>query len=410
MKPVVLIFSQCYLPGYRAGGPVRTLANLVEKLGNEFEFRIVCRDRDFQGDHPYPGIRVNAWNTVGKAQVFYARAGALSWHGLRSLLRATPHDVLYLNSFFSPTFTLRPLVLRALHQVPRRPVVLAPRGEFSGGALALKAFRKRAFITVANAIRLYADAHWQASSELEAQDIARHFTVPASRLHEARNLVSGAPSDVSVEPGRPRPTHKGDRPLRACFLSRISPMKGLEFALEALARVSTPTCFSIYGPVEDAAYWTRCQERIRSLPANVEVIYEGPVTPENVSATLARHDLFLFPTRGENFGHVIYEALRAGLVLLVSDQTPWQQLEARGVGWDLPLSDQDAFAERIERVATATDAQRRRWSERARALAAHVSQDADAVEANRRMFRDVIAAAARPHERAAFLQGEHRAR
>jgi glycosyltransferase involved in cell wall biosynthesis len=53
------------------------------------------------------------------------------------------------------------------------------------------------------------------------------------------------------------------------------------------------------------------------------VQYRGPIAPDEVSNTFARYDLFVFPTQGENFGHVIFEALRAGTPVLLSDRTPW---------------------------------------------------------------------------------------
>jgi glycosyltransferase involved in cell wall biosynthesis len=105
----------------------------------------------------------------------------------------------------------------------------------------------------------------------------------------------------------------------------------------------------------------------------------------------SQHHLFLFPTRGENFGHVIHEALRAGLPLLISDQTPWQRLAEQGVGWDLPLDDMRAFARRIEEVARWPQAVRDQYSTRASDLAVKVGQDELTLEANRRLFLDAIA-------------------
>jgi glycosyltransferase involved in cell wall biosynthesis len=39
----------------------------------------------------------------------------------------------------------------------------------------------------------------------------------------------------------------------------------------------------------------------------------------------------------ENFGHVMVEALSAGCPLIISDRTPWRDLETKHIGWDLPL-------------------------------------------------------------------------
>ena len=130
-KPVVLAFVGTYLPGYKAGGPIQSVANLVEHLSDDLDFRIVTADRDMGDNAPYPGVAIDAWNTVGKAQVFYASRARRSLRGFARLMRETPHELVYVNSFFSPVFTQRPLLARTLGLAPRRPVVIAPRGEFS---------------------------------------------------------------------------------------------------------------------------------------------------------------------------------------------------------------------------------------------------------------------------------------
>jgi hypothetical protein len=70
-------------------------------------------------------------------------------------------------------FTLHPLLARRLHLVPARPTVLAPRGEFSHGALMLKRFKKTVYRTATRLARLDRRLIWQASSDYEATDIQR---------------------------------------------------------------------------------------------------------------------------------------------------------------------------------------------------------------------------------------------
>ncbi len=114
LKPIILCFVAHYLPGYRSGGPVRTIANFVDHLGDEFDIRIVTRDRDALDTEPYPGVQIDAWNKVGKVQVFYASKKTVNLRGIAKLIRETPHDVLYLNSFFAFGFTTLPLLARRL--------------------------------------------------------------------------------------------------------------------------------------------------------------------------------------------------------------------------------------------------------------------------------------------------------
>src|SRR5690606_10471907 len=96
--------------------------------------------------------------------------------------------------------------------------------------------------------------------------------------------------------------------------------------------------FDIYGPISDQDYWKECQALIKSLPANVVATYCGSVAPARVAELFSKYDLFFLPTRGENYGHVIAEALSMGTLVLISDQTPWRELQADGLGWDVPLA------------------------------------------------------------------------
>src|SRR6185437_15746423 len=85
-KPKVLITADSYLPGSRGGGVIRSLANLVDLLGDEFSFRILTRDRDLKAPEPYPAVPVGRWVAVGKAHVLYLAPKDLSLANLRALL------------------------------------------------------------------------------------------------------------------------------------------------------------------------------------------------------------------------------------------------------------------------------------------------------------------------------------
>jgi len=380
MPPTILLFVSYYLPGFKAGGPMQSIANLVDYLGSEFAFRIVTSDRDMGDTKPYSGIRPGAWHPVGNAEVCYLPPKLQRLRSIARLLRDTPHDVLYLNSFFDPRFTTLPLLARRLGLAPRRPTILAPRGEFSAGAIALKAGKKRAFMVLSRTIGLHSGLTWQASTEHEAADIRRTMGSVARDIREAKNLPRRVP------PTAERALRNPGEPLRVAFLSRISPMKNLLFALEVLSQVRVPVTFSIYGPKEDADYWHRCEEAIKILPPNVRAEYCGPVDPEQVIPTLREHDLFFLPTLGENYGHVIAEALQAGLPVLLSDQTPWRDLEEAGVGRDLPLGQVEPFARYIEEVAKQSPEQSETMKQRIVERAAQINDVSANVAANRRLF------------------------
>src|SRR5690606_31002704 len=88
-----------------------------------------------------------------------------------SLIREVDPGAIYLNSYFDTTFTIPVLALRAIGFIKKIPIILAPRGEFSTGALKIKRSRKFVFISLTKLLGLYEDVLWQASSELEKRDI-----------------------------------------------------------------------------------------------------------------------------------------------------------------------------------------------------------------------------------------------
>jgi glycosyltransferase involved in cell wall biosynthesis len=163
-------------------------------------------------------------------------------------------------------------------------------------------------------------------------------------------------------------------------------MKNLDGALKMLNGLKGKVEFNIYGPMEDKSYWAECQKIISSLPENIEVKYCGSITHDKVGAVMSEHDIFFLPTLGENFGHVILEVLCAGCPVLISDQTPWQDLEDKGVGWDLPLSKPEMFQEVLQRCVEMNNDEYVKWSERALGYGLGVTKDDGVVEQNRELF------------------------
>jgi glycosyltransferase involved in cell wall biosynthesis len=173
-------------------------------------------------------------------------------------------------------------------------------------------------------------------------------------------------------------------------LSRVDRKKNLDYAIKLLANVRAPVTFDIFGPANDPAYWAECEQLISRLPAHVKVHYRGLIPNVDVAATLAGYDLFLLPTRGENFGHAIFDALEVGLPVLISDQTPWRELERIGAGWSLPLADPDRFTAIIDRMAALGPTERIALRRAARALAESSLQESDAVARMRAMLNGTL--------------------
>ena len=382
---MILLLAGYYPPAFLAGGPTRSLPRIAETLRDEFDVRVVTRDHDLGSSARLPGVVSDRWIETGGVQCRYLSDRGRLAAELIGVLRRTQHDVLYLNSIFSVPFSLIPQLLRRFGLMARRALVMAPRGELDPSALALKASRKRLYLRIVRALGLLDDAVWHAATESEAAAIRRAFGQSA-RVFVAR--------DISLPPGpAPSPPPKLPGSLELVFLSRISPMKNLDFAFAALRGVHGKVRFSIYGPIEDPGYWAACRRQADQLPGNVTIEYKGVVAPSDVSAVLAGHHLFFLPTRAESFGHAISESLLAGCPVLISDQTPWHDLEARHAGWDLPLAAPARFTAAIERCVAMSSEELATWSAGAYELGRSVALDPSLDEAYRAIFR---AATSRP--------------
>jgi len=319
-KKKILFLVDYYLPGYRAGGPIRSIANFVEKLAYEFDIYIICNDHDILELYQYKNVNIDSWNIIGGARVFYSSKKTLSVSGLIKILNETDYDLLHFNSFFSFRFTIVPLLLSKFKLIPKKPYIICPRGNLSPAALNLKSLKKKIYIKLFKWFKLFKNLNWQASSEHEKKDILNIFGKKVDKIFVVPDFTPLPSKSANKNYIKSRTTGA----LRLLFLSRISPMKNLDFFLRVLIKVNVYVELSIFGPKEDLKYWKECLNLIDKLPSNVKVTINDEVPLNQVANIFDRHDLFISPTRGEAFGNAIIESLSAGLPALISDKTLWK--------------------------------------------------------------------------------------
>lgn len=338
----MLLLCDYFLPGYKAGGPIRSVTNILLKADERYRFFILTRDRDWGDVEPYGIGAAGTWQDQLGARCRYLSPGELRLRSLRRILRDRPGDVQYLNSLFSWHLSIKAVLLRALRLVPRRPVIVAPRGELAASAIGLGRVKKLIYLKLSRASGAYHGLVWHAASDQEAALIHRWFGADASvvvaRDFSGATLAVNGSHEVLTDP----------RLFRIVFISRISKMKNLDIALEILSGIKAAVKFDVFGPIEDPSYWAHCKRLARSLPPNASFAYHGALAPNQVQAVFGRSDLFLLPSRGESFGHAILEALASGCPVLTSDRTPWRDLDTYHAGWALPLDDLGRFREVIE--------------------------------------------------------------
>lgn len=376
----ILIAIDWFLPGYRGGGPITSIANLIDGLSGRYHFSVLTSDRDYGQRTPYPDVPTDQWvERSPHCRVWYCSPEERSYRHFRRIIAETDYDLLYLNSMFSQRYTIYPL-WNSRSTKPEVPVLLAPRGMLHSGALGLKSFKKKLFLGALKLTKIHKQIRFQATDAQEVLDIQQVFGVDAQVL-QAPNLPKMQQPPLALIAKQP-----GE--LRIVFLSRLTEKKGLHYLLEVLrdhfAAAQAPSGsirLDIIGPDEEAGYWERCAAIIATLPAHIQVQKHAPMPPAEAFAQLQTAHVFAMPTLGENFGHAIFEAFTAGRPVLISDKTPWRDLTAQQVGYDLPLDQPAAYAAALEQLLAMDQVTWDRWAQASWDYAAGYIAQADLVAA-----------------------------
>jgi len=336
-KPKVLILTQWYIPAFKAGGPITSVYNLVEALKSDIDFWLICGNRD-HGSIEDLDVQSDVWLEESGMHVYYSSNSSLARKQIKVELTKGNWSKVYLNSLFSPTWTIYPLLLSRKNDLR---CLLAPRGILGAGALQIKSFKKNLFLQLAKTFNVFSRLEWHATDDSERDEIELHFGKGAA-IHVIPNLPSKVPAELEHIEGRDRKS--------ILFLSRISRKKNLLFILQRMAEIEEPYELTVIGPSEDKAYELECREFAAS--AGLIVHWKGAMHPADLQNELPKYSLMVLPTLHENYGHVILQAWGHGLPVLLSENTPWRNLKEQHLGWDISLDAkqlwQEAFKEHFK--------------------------------------------------------------
>ncbi|MCE2772752.1 MAG: hypothetical protein LW750_04845 [Bacteroidetes bacterium] len=175
MRKKVAICIDWYLPGEKAGGPVRSIANMVAHLHHDFDFYIITRNTDYTEEQPYTTVPSNEWYKFSEnVQVYYFSADQLTKAGVAKVLMHLAPDVVYLNGMWSKEFTRWPLSILKKNNFSGK-IILAVRGMLAPSALQIKKYKKKLFLQVAKWRQVYSGIVFHATNETERQQVLSVF-------------------------------------------------------------------------------------------------------------------------------------------------------------------------------------------------------------------------------------------
>lgn len=338
----ILIIMGGFFPGKKYGGPPVSVDNFCSLLKNDAECFILTHNHDMGEIEPYFGV-AEGWNKRGNAKVKYVSDSEYNICTFEAAIKEIHPDYIYLQGLFQES-VLPSLRLAKKHDVK---VVLASRGELCAGAFKKK-YKKIPYIIALRMLGLLKNVIFQSTSDEETEAIGKYLGASEDRIHLLTNIPS-IPGDL------PEREFKVVGKGRFVFISRIHRKKNLYSAINYLKDAKGEAILDIYGPKEDEGYWGECEKAISALPENVKVNYCGVLSHDEIHKTFCQYDAFLFPTLSENYGHVIAEALVTNCVPIISDQTPWTDMNGALAGWALPLTNENGFKEAIQQIIDMDD-------------------------------------------------------
>lgn len=338
----IIVFCDWFAPAFKAGGPVRSAVNFVENLKDSLDIYVYTGDRDLGDSYTLADIETNCWLQKDGYKIYYATPEMRSSGFVKEQVNAIMPEFIYLNSMFSFHFTIIPLVLKRMGSI-KAEVVLAPRGMLRHSALAHKPLKKKIFLQLLKLSGIEKEIVFHATDDTEVTDVNNIF--PKRKDVVQVNNLPGFQKEFTP------PVSKEKNHLKIIFVGRIHPIKNLDFLLQCLESMKAEIQLTIVAANDDETYWVKCKKIIDRLPANVSVTLFENMEHQQLAKTLEEQHVFILPTKGENFGHAIFEALTAGRPVIISDQTPWRGLYNLSVGYDLPLNNADLFIEAINKFA-----------------------------------------------------------
>jgi glycosyltransferase involved in cell wall biosynthesis len=376
-KTKILIAIDWYRPAHKAGGPITSIENLVDLLGDEphLEFYVVCGVFDYGEQEPLD-VPQETWVTVGKAQVQYWHPKQLGWKQWMHIYQTLQPDIIHTQGLWSPKFSILPLLVAQRYK--KAKIVVSPRGMLTPQALKQKGAVKAGVSFVLKSLSAYKNVVFHSTNDQETEEILLFLN---QQFSNSKGGVAGAEGNLVKKgnailqmPNVPRnlggavkqtKRQKQANELHWLFVGRISPEKNPLLLLEALQLLEIPTKGFFIGGCQSETYRQQFEEKIKSLPKQHQVEYVGEKSLQEITEFLGDADVSVNTSISENFGHAMAEALSAGVPIIVGANTPWQNLSEDKSGLVAPYSAQ-GFADAMQAIAALDFAEHQAYQEGAK--------------------------------------------
>lgn len=315
---------------------------MIDALSENYDFYVFTRNTDYTENIPYKNITPNTWIKQNGFNAYYVSIENLNRNTIIKILQQQVFDAVYINGIYSKWFSIQAVKLAKKYSAHSK-IIVASRGMLAPTAIKVKYFKKKLFLTWANLSGLYNKVIFHATNTHEKKQIQKNISC-------YKEIITAGNFPRILKHTYTR-TKKTDNTLRLVCLARIAPEKNQLYALHVLKHCKENIEFNLYGPIYNEDYWKECKKLMNNMPKNIVVNYNGSVEPDNIPQILSKHDFLFMPTQGENYGHIIAESLSLGIPVIISNNTPWKNLQQKNAGYDIDLNNTQKFTETLDELA-----------------------------------------------------------
>lgn len=337
----IRIIVPTYFPATAYGGPTFSIHNTAQALARDgIDITVSTTDADRPGRLDVPTDAAVAFEE--RYQVRYYReeiTDRYSWDFVRNIgADVEAADIVHLQDVFS-SYALLALWHARRHD---KPVVLSPRGVFSDWALAAGRSRVKKFwlsMLFKPLLKRVRKIVWHATSAQEAADIqqslcgARVEVIPNGVDLAVFSSVTPLTRGEWLARFAPDFAKRFGEPIVLISMGRVHPVKGFDIALESLVDLVAAglNCILAIAGKDDGAK-AELEQLATQLGVKDRLVFIGEILDQTKIQFLAGGDIFLFPSRSENFGLACLEALASGTPVVASKETPWAEVEEYSAG------------------------------------------------------------------------------
>ena len=213
-------------------------------------------------------------------------------------------------------------------------IIVSPRGSLSQAALSISKYKKYIFSNLFQQNELLKKCDGFHATSIKEKDEIRKlgYKQPIAIIPNGIDMPLKAKSNFN------------QKKIKYLFLGRIHPIKGLDLLIRTWAKIDNKNIsLDICGYSEDLNYYKYLKNITNKL--NIKnITFSGSVSGESKKQKFIENDIFILPSKSENFGLVVAEAMSYGMPVIVSENTPWQVIEDKECGWIVKLNEQSLLS------------------------------------------------------------------